>query len=276
MGIINKLIGIPELASEHGELVDLMLEVLHWFMLVLFVGWSIFLVYVWVRFHKSRNSRANYEGVTGHASMHLEIGVVIVEAVLLLGFAFPLWAQRVDDVPTGDDVVKVRAVGEKFAWSFHYPGPDGTFGLVDHFLISGTNPVGLDPDDPNGADDFISRNELVLPLEKHAIITISSKDVIHNLALVPMRISHDATPGVTTMVWFKPTKLSPAGGTDADGNVTPDGWDIICGQLCGAGHALMKGKLHVRTPDAYEEWFKENTPAPATPAPETTAEAAAP
>jgi cytochrome c oxidase subunit 2 len=207
-----------------------------------------------VRYHKSNNKVANYEGVTGHASTHLEIGVVIVEAILLLGFAFPLWAQRVDQVPVGDDVVKVRAVAEKFAWSFHYPGPDGVFGLVDHHLISGTNPVGLDKEDPNAADDFIARNELVLPLGKKTVISITSKDVIHNLALVPMRISHDATPGVTTTIWFKPTKMS-----------SPEGWDIICGQLCGPGHALMKAKLHVRTPDAYAEWFKENSPTPAAP-----------
>lgn len=263
MGIINELIGIPELASEHGELVDLMLEVIHWFMLLLFVGWSCFLGYVLIRYHKRNNKRAIYAGVQGHATTHLEIGVVIVEAVLLLGFAFPLWAQRVDDVPTGSDVVNVRAIGEKYAWSFHYPGPDGTFGLVDHHLISGSNPIGLDKEDPNSADDFVTRNELVIPLGKEVVITISSKDVIHNLALVPMRMSHDATPGVSTMVWFKPTKLSPAGGKDADGNEQPDGWDIICGQLCGAGHALMKAKLHVRTPDAYAAWFKENTPAPA-------------
>ncbi|MDA0711618.1 MAG: cytochrome c oxidase subunit II [bacterium] len=252
MGIINELIGIPALASEHGELVDLMLEVVHWFMAILGFGWTCFLVYVLIRFHNKNNKRANYEGVRGHATTHLEVGVVIVEAILLLGFAFPLWAQRVDEVPTGDDVVKVRAVGEKFAWSFHYPGPDGKFGLVDLHLISGTNPVGLDQEDPNGADDFITRNELVLPLGKQVVITISSKDVIHNLALVSMRMSHDAMPGTSTMVWFKPTKMSD-----------PEGWDIICGQLCGAGHALMKAKLHVRTPDAYATWFKENSPAPA-------------
>ena len=35
---INQLFGIPELASEHGELVDHMLGFVHWFMLILFVA----------------------------------------------------------------------------------------------------------------------------------------------------------------------------------------------------------------------------------------------
>ena len=121
MGILNKLTGIPELASEHGELVDLMLEVVHWIMLILFIGWSCFLVYVWIRFHKRNNKKANYHGFTGHATTHIEIGVMIVEAVLLIGFAYPLWSTRVEDFPTGDDVVRLRAVGEQFQWNFHYP-----------------------------------------------------------------------------------------------------------------------------------------------------------
>ena len=260
MGIINQLIGIPEVASEHGELVDLMLEVLHWFMLSLGVFWSCFFVFVLFRFNRRRNKKANYHGLQGHASLHLEIGVVIIEVILLLGFAYPLWSARVDDIPTGDDVVKIRAVGEKFAWNFHYPGPDGQFGLVDPFLAVGENLVGIDPDDPNGKDDFISKNELVLPLAKNAVIVVTSKDVIHNLALTPMRMAQDATPGVNTTMSFKPTKLSPVG-EDVPGD--PNGWDVICGQLCGAGHALMRAKLHVYTEDKYNEWFKENTPAPA-------------
>ena len=40
--MINKLIGLPELASEHGLLIDSMLELLHWFMAILLVGWICF------------------------------------------------------------------------------------------------------------------------------------------------------------------------------------------------------------------------------------------
>jgi cytochrome c oxidase subunit 2 len=264
MGIINKFIGIAEVASEHGEIVDLMLEVVHWFMLVLGLFWTCFFFYALFRFNRHKNKKADYHGFKGHVTMHLEIGIVVVEVILLVGFAYPLWSQQVDDIPTGPDVVKVRAVGEQFQWNFHYPGPDGQFGLIDKFLQTGDNPVGIDPDDPNGRDDFVSRNELVLPLGRHVVIVVTSKDVIHNLALTPMRIAHDAVPGSNTTMFFKPTKLSPQG-DGTPGN--PEYWDIICGQLCGPGHALMKGELHVRMPEDYDKWFKENTPAPAAPAP---------
>ena len=55
LGIINEMIGLPELASEHGGMVDHMLEMVHWLVAVLLVGWSVFFVYCLMRFCKIRN-----------------------------------------------------------------------------------------------------------------------------------------------------------------------------------------------------------------------------
>ena len=241
--MINKLIGLPELASEHGLLIDNMLELLHWFMAALLFGWGLFYIFCLIRFRRSRNPKADYHGVRGHASTHIEIGVVIVEAVLLLGFAFPLWGKRVDDYPgTDPDVVKVRVVGERFRWTMHYPGNDGKFGITRGELMPGSKfGLGIDPNDPYGKDDFVS-GELILPKDRNCIIEVSTKDVIHNLAIVPMRIQHDAIPGTPAHMWFKPTKTGE--------------WDMICAQLCGSGHSAMKGALEVMEGADYDAWFK--------------------
>ena len=242
---ILKAIGLPEQASQHGELVDHMNGLVHWFMLLLFVGWSSYLVYVFYNFNQKRSKKADYYGVRGHATTHIEIGVCIVEAVLLMGFAFPLWSRQADDYPTGPDVVKVRAVGEKFKWNFHYAGSDGVLGHIDRKLVSGTNEIGRDPSDPNGKDDFIVGATLKLPLNRPVIIDVGSKDVIHNLALTPMRSAQDAIPGAKAHMWFKPVKK----GT----------WDIICGQLCGVGHSQMKATLEVVDQKEYDDWVKEQS-----------------
>jgi len=119
MGPLNQLMGMAELASEHGEVVDQLLEFVHWFMLILGVGWSLFIgIAIW-KFRRAKNPKANHYGVHNHASTHIEVGVIITEAVLLLGFAYPLWSRRVDDFPAGEDVVRVRAVGQQFFWTFH-------------------------------------------------------------------------------------------------------------------------------------------------------------
>src|SRR5580698_9565001 len=127
---INKALGILPNASDHGYAVDHMLDLCHDFVAVLLVGWTIYFFYAIFRFHHSRNPKADYHGVQSKASAHLEFSVVLIEAVLLLGFALPLWGKRVngDQFPDKTDAVRVHAVAQQFQWNFHYPGPDGVFG----------------------------------------------------------------------------------------------------------------------------------------------------
>jgi cytochrome c oxidase subunit II len=244
MGFLNKLMGIPPVSSKHGEMVDHMLELVHWVMLALFIGWGLFITYSLIRFARKRNARACYQGVRGNASSHLEIGVIITEIIILLGFAFPLWATQVDRFPDPD--VRVNAWAQQFSWNFHYAGPDGKFGATNRFLISDQNAIGLDPEDPNSWDDFIT-SSLVLPKNKKIEIAVTSKDVIHNLALVGMRVATDADPGKVNRVWFVPTQSGQS--------------EIICGQLCGPVHGNMRAICEVKeTLTDFQNWEKEQTP----------------
>jgi cytochrome c oxidase subunit 2 len=254
--MINKALGIVPNASEHGYLIDHMLEAAHWFMLLLFVGWSCFFLYTLYRFHHSRNPKADYHGVKTKVSTHLEFAVVLIEAVLLLGFALPIWAKRVNDFPV-DDAVRVRVIGQQFRWLFHYPGADGVSGRQDVQFINAGNELGLDPADPAAADDIYSINELHLPQNKPAILEISSMDVIHSVSLQNMRSGQDAIPGTSTPMWFTPTIAGE--------------YEIICGQLCGTNHYQMRGVMLVEPEADYQQWLKdtaaEQVKAPA-PAPE--------
>lgn len=242
LAILIEWMGIPENASVHGEQIDHFNELVHWFMLILFVGWSIFFFYTLWRFRKNRQQRASYTGIRGHASSHVEFGVIIFEAVLLLGFAFPLWAARVDtsSYPTGDNVVRVNAIAYQFGWDFHYPGPDGKFGKRSPSLVTTDNSIGLDFKDPAAADDFVTKNKLTAPVDRPLIVEITSKDVIHNFAVKHMRIGQDAIPGLRIPVNFTPIRTGE--------------FEIVCGQLCGSGHYSMKGWLVIETGDDYLSW----------------------
>ena len=52
-------------------------------------------------FPQRPTAQCGSQGVTSGISTHLEFSVVLIEAVLLLGFAIPLWAKRVNQFPTG-------------------------------------------------------------------------------------------------------------------------------------------------------------------------------
>ncbi len=243
LALINQLLGQPANASAHGYQIDHIIEFCHWFMGALFVGWSAFFIYVLMRFRRSRNPVASHEGVTSGISTHLEFAVVLIEAVLLVGFAIPLWAKRVNAFPADSDAITVHAIGQQFNWNFHLPGPDGVFGRRDIALESNSNPLGLDASDPKSKDDLVVLGELHVPVDRNVIVDVSSKDVIHNFDLPAMRIAQDAIPGQIIPMWFKPVKTGS--------------YEIVCGQLCGLGHYSMKGMLVVDTPADYQAWIKE-------------------
>jgi hypothetical protein len=72
--MMEKLLGLPVLASEHGKDVDNLIIYVHWLMIVLFVGWIAYFVYVLIR-SGNRERQADYVGVKNHASNYIEGGV---------------------------------------------------------------------------------------------------------------------------------------------------------------------------------------------------------
>lgn len=243
LALLNELIGLPPNFSEHGYQIDHIIEFCHWFMGALFIGWSAYFIYVLIRFRKSRHPVADHEGVKSGISTHLEFSVVLIEAVLLVGFAIPLWARRVNQFPPGKDALVVHVIGQQFNWNFHLPGPDGQFGRRNIDLVTNSNPLGLDPTDSAAKDDLVVLGELHVPVDRPVIVDLSSKDVIHNFCLPSMRIAQDAIPGQMIPMWFRPIKTGS--------------YEIVCGQLCGLGHYGMKGTLVVDSPADYQAWLKE-------------------
>src|SRR5262245_39126616 len=139
---MEKYLGLPLNASAHGAQLDYVTGLVHWVMLVLFVGWGLFFLFTLIRFRRGRNPVARYEGAKSHFSTYGEAAVALVEAILLVGFAVPIWAKRVSDVPREDQATVVRVVAQQFAWNVQYPGADGVFGRTDpQFINAENNPL---------------------------------------------------------------------------------------------------------------------------------------
>ncbi len=253
MGNMEKLLGLPVLASEQGRQVDNLTIYIHWLMIVLFVGWLSYFAYALFRFRRSRNPKANYFGVRNHASNYIEGAVALVELVLLFALAVPFWARAVDKFPSERESTVLQVVAQQFAWNVRYPGKDGIFGKQDMRWVTPENVFGVDPKDPNGKDDVQTLNEIHVPLIKLAngsykpvIVYISSKDVVHSFKVIAMRITQDAIPGMRIPIWFRPTQLGR--------------YQINCAQLCGNGHSSMSsGFLIVETPEAFDRWLASKT-----------------
>ncbi len=91
----------------------------------------------------------------------------------------------------------------------------------------------------------IDRNEgdLVLEVDKPVMIVLHANDVIHSFWVPEFRMKQDAVPGVETRTSITPTKE----GT----------YDVICTELCGLGHAVMRARAIVLSPEDYAAWEQE-------------------
>ena len=251
--------GLPVGISSVSGRIDEIIVIVHYLMLVLFIGWGIFFIVSLIKFRESKNKKANYKGVNSHYSSILEASVAVIEIIILFGFAFPIWAERVNDVPDTRDAEHIRVIAQQYAWNIHYPGPDGKFGETKINLVDEQdNPIGLDRSSEFGKDDFYTINQLHIPVNTKIRIDLSSKDVIHNFKLPELRVSQDAIPGMTIPVHFTATStseefLKTAVGTKREGKSL----EIACAQLCGLGHYRMKGYLTIHQMDNYLNWLDE-------------------
>lgn len=248
---MQKLLGLPELASVHGADVDKFIIYVHYLMIVLFIGWGAYFLYALWRFRRSANPKADYKGVTSHASSYVELAVAGIEVVLLVGFAIPLWAKVADQFPSESESQMVRVTAQQFAWSARYPGADGKYGKQDVQLVSSANPMGIHQlddklklTDTEGKDDVTlsASADIYLPVDKHIIVSVTSLDVIHSFKVLPMRVTQDAIPGMRIPLHFKATHTNT--------------FQINCAQLCGVGHSNMKGILRIVPQADFDAWIK--------------------
>jgi len=233
----------PSLASEHGRQIDSI------FMAVLIVSGIAFVLvqgalgYFVARYGENGSERAAYWHDNPKAEALLLLGTAVILTVLVF-MGQRVWAAvYFSDRPA--DATIVQVTGEQFQWAFHYPGQDGEFGRTDTKLITNTNTIGLDREDPVAKDDVVTTNVMHVPLGKAVRVRLRSKDVIHSFFLPNFRVKQDAVPGMGIEVWFNPT----AAGT----------YEIACAELCGLGHYRMKGSITVdASQDAFNKWLEEN------------------
>ena len=84
---------------------------------------------------------------------------------------------------------------------------------------------------------------LRLPVDRSVVLRMTSKDVIHSFWVPEFRQKQDLTPGTSPTLHITPNKV----GT----------YPVICTELCGLGHALMRSRTIVMQPAAFEKWANQ-------------------
>jgi len=233
---------LPPAITEHGPAYDRQFLVTIIIVGIAFAGAQVALGYMLWRYGARRDTT---RGIYSHGNNRVEMLCTAVTGVVFITMALfgqRVWAQlHFHEAPPGS--AQVHVVAQQFQWNFQYPGADNTFGRTDPAKIKDAelNFVGLDDADPAARDDQVVTT-LVMPAGRDTELTMTSKDVTHDIWVPELRFKQDVVPGMNIKVHFKPVKTGR--------------FELACAELCGQLHYKMKSYLIVLPEADYDALMK--------------------
>ncbi len=208
---------LPAAASKERDRIDVVFWVTTGIAIFIFSLVVSVILYSVVKFRARPDDDTDGPPIHGHTG--LEIAWTAVPTALVTAIAILSAIVLHDNGQAGNDPLRVTVIAQQFSWSFRYD---------------------------NGPARGVTAPVLRLPLERKARLAITTKDVIHSFWVPEFGQKQDAVPGEVNPLVITPTKLSP-----------PDGWPVICTELCGLGHSLMRSQAIVMTPQAFDRWARQ-------------------
>lgn len=207
-----------------------------------FVLVLLFMIYCIVKYRYREDRRGEYQPEDKKLEMRLTV-LTTIGVIALLAPGLMVWN---DYVNPPEDAIPIEVMGQQWSWSFRLTGEDGILGTSDARNISPENPFGLNPKDPNGQDDILLEgDDLHLLVDKPVKVLLRSIDVLHDFYVPQFRAKMDLVPGMITYYWFTPTREGE--------------FEILCAELCGVGHHVMRGLVVVDNESSYQEWISEQS-----------------
>jgi len=96
---------------------------------------------------------------------------------------------------------------------------------------------------PQAEGEPIRSNQLYLPEGRPVRFHVTTRDVIHDFWVPAFRMKIDAVPGIETKVRVTPDRIGR--------------YPVVCAELCGLGHALMRQTAHVVSREDFTAWMEE-------------------
>src|SRR4051794_8390500 len=227
IAVIASLLGIglgllidwfPVQASTQAGDIDTFYDVLIVASVPMFVLVTSVVLYCVYRF-RMRPGEENMDGPPIHGNTRLEVIWTVIPAILMLGLCTYAYVTltNAEEAPAAGNELNVRVVGEQFTWTFYYP--------------AGT---------PGGKE--VASPQLYLPVDRSVRFTVQTQDVLHDFWVPNFGWKIDAVPGQDTHYRVTPTRI----GT----------YPVVCAELCGLGHAVMRQTTHVVSRKDFDTWLQ--------------------
>jgi cytochrome c oxidase subunit II len=208
---------LPESASEQFDRI----QAIYWFVtvisIVIFSLVTAVVVFSVWKWRVPEDDDADGPPIHGHTGLEILWTAVPAVLVTAIGIFSAIVLARNGDV--GPRPLEVQAIGQQFAWKFAYS------------------------DFADAEGEPVTTGELVLPLGRQARFTMTAVDVIHSFWVPNFGQKMDAVPGIETEILVTPNRMGD--------------FAVVCTELCGLGHATMRAKASVVSPQDFEAWIEE-------------------
>ncbi len=226
---------LPEQSSKEAERIDFVFWFVTAICIAIFAVVAAISVYSFVKFRARPDDDSDGPPIHGHTG--IEIAWTAVPLILVIAMIVVSSVALAQNNRVPDDALRVEVWGQQFAWTFLYP-PEGMDPGEDKMAC-------LERDKGVIVDGCKISPNLRLPVGRSARLYLSARDVIHSFWVPEFRQKQDAVPGITTEITVTPTKT---------GN-----YRLICTELCGLGHALMRTRAIVTSAPDFERWLSSRT-----------------
>jgi cytochrome c oxidase subunit 2 len=219
---------LPHLNSKEGDRIDLVF----WFTVAICIGVfaivAAITVYSVAKFRVRPDDDTDGPPIHGHTG--IEIAWTAIPTILVTAIAILSAVALAENGKLTEDRLVVEVTARQFAWTFAYP-PDGAASKPREEQL-----CKLPPETPNCPVSGTLR----LPAGRQVEIRLRALDVIHSFWVPEFRQKQDAVPGIVTHVAVTPTE--------------PDEHTLVCTELCGLGHALMRAPVIVMRDGPFDRW----------------------
>ena len=239
---------LPPASSVHGMEIDALMQVSMGLILVMFFLLTPMLFFFAYKYRGSKNNTAYFFAHNNKLEVAWTVIPTIVLTVLII-YGLRTWDRAMNVDVTDSTVIEVYS--KQFGWTARSAGEDNKLGAANFKLVTNTNTLGVNMNDPNSADDKVLR-EVHLVVGKPVLLKFRSQDVIHSAFLPHFRVQMNCVPGLSTQFAFTPTQttkeMKEQEGEDFE-------YVLLCNKICGAAHWNMQMSFIVETQEEYDAWI---------------------
>jgi cytochrome c oxidase subunit 2 len=207
---------LPVQASLQAQPIDQLFDLQFKVIAFLFALIVVLMVYSIVVFRRKPGDTTDAAHIEGNTN--LEIAWTIAPLATVLFFAYLGGDSLAETLRADPKALEINVIGQQWSWRFEYP------------------------------EYGITTTTMMMPVNKQAILHLSSTDVIHSFWVPEFRVKQDALPGGDDFV--RDLRITPS----QEGE-----YKVRCAELCGLQHSTMLAPVMVVSQEEFDTWVESES-----------------